>query len=180
MQAKHWWGNCTQTRQPLACRASGWWRTCARSSGSIHVSYNSIFLIEILLVHWGQEMWSEGLQRVWAGSSEAPFHESLQPAIIGLHIPPRIITHSLFVFIKKNIQTFALAPWITSRQVSKHTPFPHVLYFLSHTGCNKWNDNCFQLNVFFSMLHHCLSPQTLTTSLFLCSCFCIATSFINF
>lgn len=73
-------------------------------------------------------MWSEGVQWVWAGSSEAPFHKSPQPAVIGLHIPPRITTHPLFVFRKKILKHLLWLPELLTVMCQNKLRF----HFTSH------------------------------------------------
>lgn len=139
------------------------------------ISYSCLwpFCIFIEILHWEQEMWSEGLQWVWAGSSEAPFHKSLQPVVMGLHIPPRITTHSLFVFIKNYYNICFGSQNYTQTSVKTHSVssclvFPHI-----GGEINKWNNVFFfqrRLNTFSSSLLFYLcaiafsSPQTQTTS----------------
>lgn len=109
-----WLGN-THTQTPISDEALGWWECykCQEEVGSI--SYLCLWalyiFIDVLAVHCGQEMWLDGLQWACTGSvEETLFHKSLQQAVIGLRIPARITTHSVFVLIKKCIKTFALAP----------------------------------------------------------------------
>lgn len=160
MQTRCWWES-TRRQCHIAYKALGWWENCNMLEVFSTISYSSLYpfyiFIEILPVHWEQEMWAEGLQWVWAGSSEVSFHKSLQPGVIGFHIPPRITTHFLFVFIYKKIKTFALAPLITLSV--KTDTVSTCLVFFPHIW---WNNK--QVSGYFSS--YWTHPKVF--SLFLC------------
>jgi len=75
------------------------------------------------------------LQWVWVGSCEASFHESLQPAGIGLQILPKIITLPIFVLLWNKIKTFALAPNAQCQNTFS------VLFLSAHIEWSRWNEN---------------------------------------